>query len=89
MVLTKKQRKVLGFLGTKNSGRRKDVNIAIGISRKALDMTLTRVYQNFDEMLDVMSEYYPVFERRLKNSKTKAKLTRLQRKIPKKAPAPD
>jgi hypothetical protein len=58
--------------------------VELGISQGTLNSCNTRVFIDFNELLGAMDEYYPVFERRFRNSPESIKvLRRLSRKIKK------
>ena len=56
--------------------------INLGISQGALNSCNTRIFVDFNEMLEAMVGYYPIFERRFRNSPKSFKLLKkLSRKI--------
>lgn len=66
MVLSEKQKFRLEAQGRHGE----NVRVAatrLGISRGALNSCNTRIFTDFIELLHVMNEYYPVFERRFRN----------------------
>ncbi len=56
--------------------------LKLGKTDVAIRMSNTRLFKKFLEYLDIMVDYYPVFERRLgKNPDVYSKLRRLARQI--------
>jgi hypothetical protein len=81
MVLSEKQKTRL-----RNQGRHgeymKVAAVNLGISQGALNSCNTRIFVDFNEMLEAMDGFYPVFERRFRNSPKSLKLMKnLSRKI--------
>jgi hypothetical protein len=81
MVLSQNQKTRL-----RNQGRygenMKVAAINLGISQGALNSCNTRIFVDFNEMLEAMDDYYPVFERRFRNSPDSLKLMKsLSKKI--------
>ena len=81
MVLSEKQK-----LRLRNQGRHgenmKVAAVNMGISQGALNSCNTRIFVDFNEMLEAMDGYYPIFERRFRNSPESLKLIKnLSRKI--------
>jgi hypothetical protein len=67
MVLSEKQKLRLRAQGRYGENM-KVAAVNMGISQGALNSCNTRVFVDFNEMLEVMNEYYPIFERRFNNS---------------------
>jgi len=86
MVLTKKQKQTLDLVGKLNHNRDKAVK-TLNVDPKVIDNRLSRMFQDFEELLGVMVEYHPVFARRLKWSSNEpySKCRRLARLIKKDA----
>ena len=56
--------------------------VNLGISQGALNSCNTRIFVDFNEMLEAMNGYYPVFERRFRNNPKSLKLMKnLSRRI--------
>ena len=72
MVLTKHQKNVLKTIG-KNGLHRKDVSTIVGINDADVSNALTRIYQDFKELLFTMDDYYPVFQHRLETDQKRMK----------------
>jgi hypothetical protein len=54
----------------------------LGISQGTLNSSNTRIFADFNEILQAMNEYYPLFERRFKNNMTSLReLKSLSRQI--------
>ena len=81
MVLSQKQKTRLRTQG--RHGKNKEVAaLDLGINQGALNSSNTRIFVDFKEMLGVMNEYYPIFERRFRNTPDSLKLMKsLTRKI--------
>ena len=85
MVLSEKQKLRLQTQGRFGENRRVAAGM-LGIKQGALNSCNTRVFVDFVELLDVMNEYYPVFERRFRHSpECLRQLRSLARKIRKSA----
>lgn len=84
MVLTKKQKQTLDLVGKLNHNRDKAAK-TLNVDPKVIDNRLSRMFQDFEELIDAMIEYYPVFARRLKWSRNEpySKCRRLARLIKK------
>ncbi len=83
MVLSQKQKLRLSAQGRHGENRRVAA-VDLGISQGVLNSCNTRVFVDFNELLVAMDEFYPVFERRFRNSPKSIKvLRRLSRKIKK------
>ncbi len=83
MVLSQKQKLRLSAQGRHGENRRVAA-VELGISQGTLNSCNTRVFVDFNELLVAMDEFYPVFERRFRNSPESIKvLRRLSRKIKK------
>jgi len=67
MVLSEKQKLRLQTQGRFGENRRVAAGM-LGIKQEALNSCNTRIFVDFVELLDVMNEYYPVFERRFRHS---------------------
>jgi hypothetical protein len=67
MVLSEKQKLRLQVQGRFGENRRVAAGM-LGIRQGALNSCNTRIFMDFVELLDVMNEYYPVFERRFRHS---------------------
>jgi hypothetical protein len=81
MVLSEKQKVRLKTQG-RNGENMKIAAVELGISQGTLNSCNTRIFVDFNEMLIAMNEYYPVFERRFRNSPESLKLIKsLSRKI--------
>ena len=81
MVLSEKQKARLKTQG-RNGEKMRIAAIELGISQGTLNSCNTRIFVDFTEMLEAMNDYYPVFERRFRNSPDSLKLLRsLSRKI--------
>jgi len=72
MGLTPYQKKILEAIG-KHGENRNIVANKLGITDADVDNALTRIYKGFKEMLFVMDEYYPVFQRRLETDQKRMK----------------
>ena len=81
MVLSEKQKTRLRTQG--RHGEYKEVAaMDLGINQGALNSCNTRIFVDFKEMLEAMNEYYPIFERRFRNTPESLKLMKsLTRKI--------
>jgi len=83
MVLSQKQKFRLLAQGVHAENRRVAA-LELGISQGTLNSCNTRVFVDFNELLGAMDEFYPVFERRFRNSPESLRvLRRLSRKIKK------
>ena len=83
MVLSQKQKVRLLAQGMHGENRRV-AGLELGISQGTLNSCNTRVFVDFNELLGAMDEFYPVFERRFRNSPESLKVLRsLSRKIKK------
>lgn len=83
MVLSQKQKFRLLAQGVRAENRRVAA-LELGISQGTLNSCNTRVFVDFNELLGAMDEFYPVFERRFRNSPESLRvLRRLSRKIKK------
>jgi hypothetical protein len=84
VMLTTKQMRILEKL-VKNGALTMDIKSAssdLKISRAAIYNSNKRVFQNFIGLLDAMINYYPVFDRRLRQDEhTYSQLRRLARLI--------
>jgi hypothetical protein len=64
---------------------RENIQVAAGIlgtTDKLMNMTMTSLFQEFGEDLDLMLEYYPIFKRRFEaDPKYYTKLRRLARLV--------
>lgn len=80
MGLTSKQRKILEVLSRNDA---KETASQLGVSVNDLHVSNTLVFQNFSESLNVMLDYFPIFERRLRarDPELYTKLRRLASKI--------
>jgi len=85
MVISKKQKMRLMTQG-KNGENRHVAALQLGISQGALNSNNTRIFADFNELLETMNEYYPLFKRRFQNNKTSLRqLKSLARQIRKKS----
>jgi len=84
MVLTEKQKQALSLIGKLNKNRDKAAE-TLKVDPKVIDKRLSRMFKDFEELIDAMIEYYPVFARRLKFSEKEpyTKCRRLARLIKK------
>ena len=81
MVLSKKQKMRLKAQG-KYGENRKVAALQLNITQGTLNSCNTRIFTDFNELLFIMNEYYPIFERRFKNQpKSLSMLRSLTRKI--------
>jgi len=81
MVLSEKQKTRLEAQG-KSGENRKIAALVLGISQGTLNSCNTRIFTDFNELLYVMNEYYPLFERRFRNKPETLRLLRsLARKV--------
>ena len=56
--------------------------VDLGINQGALNSCNTRIFVDFNEVLEAMDGYYPIFERRFRNSPESLKrMKNLSRKI--------
>ena len=67
MVLSEKQKLRLQVQGRFGENRKVAAGM-LGIRHGALNSCNTRIFVDFVELLNVMNEYYPVFERRFRHS---------------------
>jgi len=85
MVLSKKQKMRLMTQG-KNGENRHVAALKLGITQGALNSNNTRIFADFNELLNMMNEYYPIFKRRFKNrQESLSQLRSLTRRIRKSA----
>jgi hypothetical protein len=83
MVLSEKQKLRLQVQGRFGENRRVAAEM-LGIRQGALNSCNTRIFVDFVELLDVMNEYFPVFERRFRHSpESLRQLRSLTRKVKK------
>jgi hypothetical protein len=81
MVLSEKQKTRLRNQG-RNGENMRIAAVNLGISQGALNSCNTRIFVDFNEMLEAMNGYYPVFERRFRNSPESLKMLKnLSKKI--------
>ena len=81
MVLSEKQKSRLRTQGRYGENM-KVAAVNLGISQGALNSCNTRIFVDFNEILEAMNGYYPIFERRFRNSPESLKLMKnLSRKI--------
>jgi len=81
MVLSEKQKKRLRTQG-RHGENMKVAAVDLGINQGALNSCNTRIFVDFNEVLEAMDGYYPIFERRFRNSPESLKLMKnLSRKI--------
>jgi hypothetical protein len=81
MVLSEKQKRRLEAQGRFGENRHVAA-LNLLISQGTLNSSNTRIFVDFMELLEVMNEYYAIFERRFRNSPEALKMLRsLARKI--------
>jgi hypothetical protein len=81
MVLSEKQKIRLRVQGKFGENRRIAAR-TLGINKGALNSCNTRMFVDFNELLNAMNEYYPIFERRFRHSPESIRQLRsLTRKI--------
>ena len=81
MVLSEKQKSRLRSQG-RHGENVKVAAVRLGISQGALNSCNTRIFVDFNEMLEAMDDYYAIFDRRFRNSPRSLELMRsLSRKI--------
>jgi len=80
-MLEEHQKKVIAEV--RKERLQKDAATNLGMTPKAVSMVLTRVYQDFEELLTLMIDDYEIFERRFKFSENEpySKARRLARLI--------
>ena len=83
MVLSEKQKTRLEAQGRFAENRRVAAT-TLGISKGTLNSCNTRIFTDFNELLHMINEYYPVFDRRFRNKpEALRQLRSLARKVKK------